>query len=118
LRLGFDTAGRLLETVVLLFDSGNELVIHAMKARAAYIDLLDMNRRVPSRAALVPRSTPAPAWLGSPPVLGQLDLVGLVAAATDGVPVDGPDRRSPRRRPTFASATPGVSEPGGRPDGR
>ena len=31
LRLGFDTHGRLLETVVLVFDSGNELVIHAMK---------------------------------------------------------------------------------------
>lgn len=40
LRLGFDTAGRLLETVVLVFDSGNELIIHAMKARATYIDLL------------------------------------------------------------------------------
>lgn len=40
LRLGFDTAGRLLETVVLVFDSGNELVIHAMKARRAYLDLL------------------------------------------------------------------------------
>jgi hypothetical protein len=26
LRLGFDAAGRLLETVVLVFDSGNELV--------------------------------------------------------------------------------------------
>ncbi|QIM15595.1 toxin [Leucobacter insecticola] len=33
LRLGFDNSGRLLETVVLVFDSGNELVIHAMKAR-------------------------------------------------------------------------------------
>lgn len=31
--LGFDTHGRLLETVVLVLDSGNELVIHAMKAR-------------------------------------------------------------------------------------
>lgn len=28
LRLGFDTRGRLLEIVVLVFDSGNELVIH------------------------------------------------------------------------------------------
>ncbi|MFW6597342.1 hypothetical protein ACQBAU_04530 [Propionibacteriaceae bacterium Y2011] len=27
LRLGFDTQGRLLETVVLVFDSGNELLI-------------------------------------------------------------------------------------------
>jgi hypothetical protein len=41
LRLGFDTAGRLLEIVVLHFDSGNELVIHAMKARRQYLDLLD-----------------------------------------------------------------------------
>jgi hypothetical protein len=40
LRLGFDTSGRLLETVVLVFDSGNELVIHAMKARPQMLDLL------------------------------------------------------------------------------
>lgn len=40
LRLGFDTSGRLLETVVLIFDSGNELVIHAMKARRQMLDLL------------------------------------------------------------------------------
>jgi hypothetical protein len=40
LRLGFDTRGRLLETVVLTFDSGDELVIHAMKARPQMIDLL------------------------------------------------------------------------------
>ncbi len=40
LRLGFDTAGRMLELVVLVFDSGNELVIHAMKARSQYLDLL------------------------------------------------------------------------------
>lgn len=40
LRLGFDTRGRLLETVVLVFDSGTELVIHAMKARPKMIDLL------------------------------------------------------------------------------
>lgn len=40
LRLGFDTRGRLLETVVLVFDSGNELVIHAMKARPQTIALL------------------------------------------------------------------------------
>ena len=40
LRLGFDTAGRLLETVVLVFDSGNELVIHAMKARPQMVQLL------------------------------------------------------------------------------
>jgi len=41
LRLGFDLAGRLLEVVVLIFDSGNELVIHAMKARSQYARLLD-----------------------------------------------------------------------------
>ncbi|GAB3613309.1 toxin [Humibacter ginsengisoli] len=40
LRLGFDTHGRLPETVVLTFDSGNELVIHAMKARPQMLDLL------------------------------------------------------------------------------
>ncbi len=40
LRLGFDTRGRMLETVVLVFDSGNELVIHAMKARPQMLDLL------------------------------------------------------------------------------
>lgn len=40
LRLGFDTHGRMLETVVLVFDSGNELVIHAMKARPLMLDLL------------------------------------------------------------------------------
>jgi hypothetical protein len=40
LRLGFDRAGRLLETVVLVFDSGNELVIHAMRERPHMLDLL------------------------------------------------------------------------------
>lgn len=40
LRLGFDDSGRLLELVVLIFDNGNELVIHAMKARPKYIRLL------------------------------------------------------------------------------
>ncbi|OJU40498.1 MAG: toxin [Microbacterium sp. 69-10] len=40
LRLGFDTRGRLLEVVVLVFDSGNELVIHAMKARPQMLELL------------------------------------------------------------------------------
>jgi len=40
LRLGFDTAGRLLEVVVLLLDDGRELAIHAMKARPQYLDLL------------------------------------------------------------------------------
>ena len=40
LRIGFDTQGRLLETVVLSLDSGNEMVIHAMKARGHMLDLL------------------------------------------------------------------------------
>ncbi|WP_445338292.1 toxin [Clavibacter sp. CFBP 8614] len=40
LRLGFDRSGRLLETVVLVFDSGNELVIHAMRARPHMLRLL------------------------------------------------------------------------------
>lgn len=40
LRLGFDSGERLLETVVLVFDSGNELVIHAMKARPHMVALL------------------------------------------------------------------------------
>lgn len=40
LRLGFDNAGRLLELVVLTFDSGDQMIIHAMKARQQYLDLL------------------------------------------------------------------------------
>jgi hypothetical protein len=41
LRLGFGSAGRILDVVVLRSDSGNELVIHAMKARRLYLDLLN-----------------------------------------------------------------------------
>ena len=40
LRLGFDTQARLLETVVLIFLSGEEMIIHAMPARRQYWDLL------------------------------------------------------------------------------
>ncbi len=40
LLLGFDDAGRVLELVILAFDSGEELVIHAMKARPQYLKLL------------------------------------------------------------------------------
>lgn len=40
LRLGFAAQSILLETVVLVFDSGNELIMHAMKARPQMIDLL------------------------------------------------------------------------------
>ena len=39
-RLGFDPNGRLLELVVLRFDSGNEVLLHAMKSRFHYLDLL------------------------------------------------------------------------------
>ncbi len=39
-RLGFDTQARLLETVVLVFDACDELVIHAMPARGKSLDLL------------------------------------------------------------------------------
>lgn len=40
LRLGFDTRARLLETVVLVLEADEELVIHAMPARRQYLDLL------------------------------------------------------------------------------
>nr|WP_297189523.1 toxin [uncultured Corynebacterium sp.] len=40
LRLGFDTHARLLETVVVVSVDGEEVLIHAMKARAKYIELL------------------------------------------------------------------------------
>lgn len=40
LRLGFDTQARLLETVVLVFQTGDEMIIHAMPARRQYVDLL------------------------------------------------------------------------------
>lgn len=40
LRLGFDGQARLLETVVLIFRSGEEMVIHAMPARQQFWDLL------------------------------------------------------------------------------
>ncbi len=39
--LGFDEAGRLLELVVLTFDSRAKMIIHAMKARPQYLDLLN-----------------------------------------------------------------------------
>ncbi|GAB4065690.1 hypothetical protein GCM10028777_16050 [Angustibacter speluncae] len=40
LRLGFDTRARLLETVVSVFATGEQMVIHAMPARRKYLDLL------------------------------------------------------------------------------
>lgn len=39
-RLEFDTQARLLETVVLIFEIGDELVIHAMPARRQFRELL------------------------------------------------------------------------------
>ncbi|MEU4014081.1 hypothetical protein AB0E56_02340 [Microbacterium sp. NPDC028030] len=41
LRLGFDTRGRLLELVVLVWDDGTEELIHAMRARPQYVRLLE-----------------------------------------------------------------------------
>lgn len=40
MRLGFDTLGRLLELVVLIWDDGTEELIHSMKARPQYTSLL------------------------------------------------------------------------------
>lgn len=39
--LGFDTRTRVLELVVLHYDDGTAEVIHAMKARRTYLELLD-----------------------------------------------------------------------------
>lgn len=38
--VGIDQSGRVLELVVLVFDGGGELLIHAMKARAQFLDEL------------------------------------------------------------------------------
>ena len=40
LMVGVDNSGRVLELVVLIFDDGRELVIHAMKARQQFLDEL------------------------------------------------------------------------------
>lgn len=40
LRLGFDTHGRLLELIVLVWDDGTEELIHAMRARPQYVRML------------------------------------------------------------------------------
>jgi len=40
LRLGFDTHGRLLELVLLVWDDGSEELIHAMKCRPQYLGML------------------------------------------------------------------------------
>lgn len=41
LLLGFDSRTRMLELVILHYDDGSSEVIHAMKARRIYLDLLD-----------------------------------------------------------------------------
>ena len=38
--VGIDQSGLVLELVVLVFDGGGELLIHAMKARAQFLDEL------------------------------------------------------------------------------
>ncbi|KQY74148.1 MULTISPECIES: hypothetical protein [Microbacterium] len=40
LMIAADPSGRLLELVVLIYDDSYELIIHAMKARAQYLDEL------------------------------------------------------------------------------
>lgn len=40
LHIGIDPSARLLELVVLIFDDGRHLIIHAMKARPQYLDRL------------------------------------------------------------------------------
>ena len=59
LRIGLDTAGRLLEIVVLLWDDGEVEIIHAMKARAAYRRLVSSSNPPPHRH---PRRLAAPRW--------------------------------------------------------
>jgi len=44
LRLGFDIRALLLETVVLVFESGDEMGINALPARRKYLDLLPHHR--------------------------------------------------------------------------
>lgn len=39
--LGFDSHARVLELAVLRYDDGTREVIHAMKARRTYLDLID-----------------------------------------------------------------------------
>lgn len=56
LRIGLDAEARLLETVVLVFDSGDELVIHAITARRKYWDLLPGGKAVPSLPVRVAES--------------------------------------------------------------
>ena len=40
LMIATDPAGRLLEIIVLIYDDGSELIIHAMKARTQYLNEL------------------------------------------------------------------------------
>ncbi len=55
LRLGFDTRALLLETVVLILEGGEEVVIHAMPARKKYLDLLPWSDRACALAGDVRR---------------------------------------------------------------
>ena len=58
LRLGFDTQARLLEILVLIFESGDEMVIHAMSARKQYSGSPALNRTAQAPASgLVTRGT-------------------------------------------------------------
>jgi hypothetical protein len=50
LRLGFDAAGRLFAVVVLRFDDGDEVLIHAMRARRAYLQISTDQRSAWHRA--------------------------------------------------------------------
>ncbi|GMA37979.1 hypothetical protein GCM10025883_45550 [Mobilicoccus caccae] len=63
MRLGFDTHTRLIETIVLVFVSGNELVIHAMPARRQYStsspDGADRNALICRAGCSRPGLTPA-----------------------------------------------------------
>lgn len=38
--IGTDPAGRFIELITLIFDTGHELIIHAMKARPHYLSEL------------------------------------------------------------------------------
>jgi hypothetical protein len=40
LRLGFDRSARLLELILVHYDDGRDLIIHAMSCRQQYLELL------------------------------------------------------------------------------
>ncbi|WP_310963097.1 hypothetical protein [Nocardioides terrisoli] len=74
LRLGFGTQARLLETVVLIFESGGEMVIHAMAARKQYLEPTAL-----SRDFISPQGDPVVARSAGRSAAGLVlaDLVGL-----------------------------------------